>query len=233
MTSIHTDAISYYSTAAQSFHDSYRTDPNRLERLRVWKNYLDRYARGATFAYDIGCGSGILACELAERGIETIGIDGAPGMLAIGREAALRAGLRNLTFQQHSLPITNTREFRSADLIISSSALEYLDSIHDALVSVRDLLKPGGIVVFSVSNRDSWSRLAVRFVNKLTGRPRYLGLLKHFMTVEKISQELASAKLDYVEHAFFARADRINRLLGRFLPPRIASNMIIVVAQRI
>jgi hypothetical protein len=74
--------------------------------------------------------------------------------------------------------------------------------------------------------------LAVRFINKISGRPRYLGLLKHFMTVEQILLELESANLTYVEHAFFARADRINRLLGRILPPRMSSNMIIVVARR-
>lgn len=232
MASIQTDAVSFYSNVARSFHESYKSDSNRLERLRVWKNYLDKYAHGASYAYDLGCGSGILACELAKRGIETVGIDGASAMLAIARESAHNSGLRNITFQQHRLPITDTSGFHPADIVISSSALEYLESMHEALKFVRALMKPGGVVVFSVSNRESWSRTAVRLVNKLTGRPRYLGLLKHFMTVEEILQELKSVGLTYVEHSYFARADRANRVLGSFLPPRLSSNMIIVVARR-
>ncbi len=232
MRSAPTDAVSYYSNTAEIFHKSYRSDPNRLERRRVWKDFFDRYTRGVRFAYDIGCGSGILACELARRGIETIGIDGAPSMLAIARDEARREGLGNLNFQQHRLPISNLDGFRPADLVISSSAIEYLESIHDALTCLRDLLRPNGVVIFSVSNRQSWSRAAVRLVHRVTGYPAYLGLLKHFMTVEEIRAQLADAGLIYLEHSYFARADRINRLLRLVLPPRLSSNMIIVAARR-
>ena len=232
MTSIQTDAVSFYSDSAKVFHDSYKTDSNRLERLRVWKCYLDKYTVGAKFAYDIGCGSGILACDLASRGIETVGIDGAPAMLAIAKEAAHQAALRNITFQQHRLPIADTEGFAPADIVISSSAIEYLDSIHDTLIFLRTLMKPDGVVLFSVSNHDSWSRAAVRLVHKISGYPPYIGLLKHFMTVDEIKEDLEAAGLRYIEHVFFARADRINRMLGRVLPARASSNMILVVARR-
>jgi len=82
------DGISYYSQVAADFHASYNSDPNRLERMQVWGSFLDRYTAGVTFAYDIGCGSGVLACELAGRGIETVGIDGASGMLAIAERTS-------------------------------------------------------------------------------------------------------------------------------------------------
>ena len=36
----------------------------------------------------------------------------------------------------------------------------------------------------------------------------------------------------YLDHAYFARADRVNRLLARVLPVHRASNMIIVAARR-
>ena len=232
MTATLTDAVSFYSGEAENFHESYKYDPNRLERLRVWGRFLDKYAGAAKHAYDIGCGSGILACDLARRGIETVGLDGAPAMLAIARDMARNAGFDNLTFQQHRLPVADTDGFNPADLVISSSAIEYLDSIHDALVFLRKLLRSDGVVIFSVSNRDSWSRAAVRLVHQISGRPAYIGLLKHFMTVQQIMQELEAADLTYLEHSFFANADRINQLLGRVLPPRMSSNMIIVAARR-
>jgi len=226
------DAVGYYSQAAQEFHASYEHDPNRIERMRVWTGFLDRYAAGVTFAYDIGCGSGILACELARRGIETRGIDGAAGMLAIAQRSARAAALDNVSFERHLLPVRDTSAWRRAGLVVSSSAIEYLDSMADALVFLRNLLQDGGVTIFSVSNRDSLSRRMVRTVHALTGRPRYLRFLRHFMTAEELKAAVRTAGFTFLEHAYFGQADRINRVLSRVVAPRFASNMIIVAARR-
>jgi 2-polyprenyl-3-methyl-5-hydroxy-6-metoxy-1,4-benzoquinol methylase len=225
------NGVGFYSEVALDFHASYSRDANRRERMRVWNQFLDRYATGAAFAYDVGCGSGVLACAMAERGIESIGIDGASGMLTIARRTARERGLANLSFQQHHLPISDTSAFRAADLVTSSSAIEYLDSIPEALRFLHNLVKESGVVVFSISNHDSLSRKLVRMIHRLTGRPRYLKFLRHFMTVDEIKRNLAGAELEYLEHAYFGSADRLNRFLSHFLSPRMASNMIIVVAR--
>ena len=226
------DAVKYYSEIAADFHASYQKDANRLERVRVWEDFLNRYVAGAAFAYDIGCGSGVFACEMARRGIETVGIDGAAAMLAIAEKTARDSGLSNLRFQQQRLPIANTTGFRQADIIISSSAIEYFDSIPESLCFLHSLLKETGVVILSVSNRDSISRKIVRWAHRLTGRPRYLGYLRHFMDVKDIKAALNAVGLTYLEHAYFGSADRLNRFLGHFLPPRLSSNMIIIVARR-
>ena len=67
MSTAPTDAVAYYSGAASRFHASYAADANRQERLAVWDRFIGRYVQGARFAYDLGCGSGILACTLAGR----------------------------------------------------------------------------------------------------------------------------------------------------------------------
>jgi 2-polyprenyl-3-methyl-5-hydroxy-6-metoxy-1,4-benzoquinol methylase len=227
-----TDAVAYYSKVARAFHNSYSDDANRLERLQIWGRFFDRFAENARFGYDLGCGSGILACELTRRGLEIVGIDGAPNMLAIAEETARKQRLNGLSFQKHILPIANPETFRRADIIISSSALEYLPSMPKALQSIHAMLRPGGSLLFSVSNQDSLSRRAVRFVHSLTGRPAYVGLLKQFMTAEEIKRDLRDAGFTYLYHEYFAKADRINRLLRRFAPERFSSNMIIVAARR-
>ncbi len=232
-----TDAVSYYSDVAERFHASYREDANRLERVRVWNGFFDRYLTGPWDgrgrAYDLGCGSGILACELGRRGLDVIGVDGAPNMLAIADRSAREQNLHSVSFQQHRLPIADITGLPVADIVISSSALEYLDSMPEALRFVHGLLKPGGTLIFSVSNYDSLSRRAVRVVHGLTGKPAYFGLLKQFMTVAAIKTDLEQTGFTYLEHAYFARADRINRSLGLVLGERFASNMIIVAARRV
>ena len=225
-----TDAVAFYSAAAGAFHASYAGDANRLERVQVWRQFFDRHLGGVRFAYDLGCGSGILACDLARRGIETVGVDGAAGMLAIARQAA--AGLRGVSFVERRLPLADPAAWRPADAVISSSALEYLPSLPAALACIHALLRPGGVLVFSVSNQQSLSRRLVRAVHWATGRPAYLGLLKQFSTPERLGGDLRRAGFAVLDHAYFARADRINRALGRVLPARLASNMVIIAARR-
>jgi SAM-dependent methyltransferase len=232
MSTTRMDAVAYYSGAAARFHASYSADANRQERLQVWRRFIDRFLSRATFAYDLGCGSGILACELARRGIETVGVDGAPGMLAIARRSAMDEGLGRAQFVEATLPIALPERWKTADAVISSSALEYLPSLPEALLSIRGLLRPGGMLVFSISNRDSLSRAIVRLVHRLTGYPVYFGLLRQFSTPERLKADLDASGFSYLEHAHFARADRITRLLAWLLPERRASNMIIVAARR-
>ncbi len=232
MAKVPTDAVAFYSHVAESFHESYRADANRLERVRVWREYFDRYMGDARFGYDLGCGSGILACELAARGIEIVGIDGAENMLAIAETSAREKQLSNVTFKKQRLPIADTSQFREADAIISSSALEYLDSMPEALSFVHKMLRPGGTLIFSVSNYDSLSRKGVRAVHSITGLPRYFGLVKQFMTVEALQADLSGAGFSYLQHTYFGKADRINRTLGIVASDRYASNMIVVAARR-
>ena len=99
-----------------------------------------------------------------------------PGDMVEGR------ALSNVSFQQHRLPLTDTSAMRRAELVVSSSAIEYLDSIPEALGFLRDLLEDAGVAIFSISNRDSISRAAVRTIHHFTGRPHYLRFLRHFMT---------------------------------------------------
>src|SRR5258708_3541387 len=66
------DAVEFHSEIASDFHASYRSDANRRERVRIWNAWLDRYAKDATVAYDVGCGSGVLASEIARRRIGTV-----------------------------------------------------------------------------------------------------------------------------------------------------------------
>jgi 2-polyprenyl-6-hydroxyphenyl methylase/3-demethylubiquinone-9 3-methyltransferase len=232
MAEVITDAPAYYSKVASSFHASYKADANRLERVRVWNGFFNRFITNASFGYDLGCGSGILTCDLARRGVEMIGIDGAPNMLAIAKTSAIEQNLGNVSFQQHRLPIGNTASFRVADVIISSSALEYLDSMPEALRFVHRMLRADGTLIFSVSNYDSISRKAVRVIHGLTGKPAYFGLLKQFLTVDRIRADLRETGFTYLDHAYFGKADRLNRVLGLALPERFASNMIIVAARR-
>jgi SAM-dependent methyltransferase len=227
-----TDAVAFHSEISSDFHATYKTDPNRKERIAVWRNLIARYVTPGKLAYDLGCGSGMVTCEIAPFAERIIAIDGAAGMLDIARKTLAERDFRNVDFMQIRLPPPRGHGLQAGEIVISSSVIEYLDSVEDALAFVRDILKPGGILIFSVSNRICLKRRAVRIVHRFTGRPRYFGLLRHFLSVEEVEAKLRAAGLELLDSEYFDGKDRINSLVGLFLPKKYAANLIVAVARR-
>ncbi len=102
---------------------------------------------------ELGVGSGRIAVPIAEGGVRVIGVDSSPGMLAVCRRRAEAAGvselvdlregdLRRPPVHEH-VPLV-TAPFRSL-LHLESDAARL-----DALAAARDLLVPGGRLVFDV-----------------------------------------------------------------------------------
>jgi SAM-dependent methyltransferase len=224
------DAADYFSRDAAAFHASYEASPNRLERLRVWADFLDRYSIRARTAYDVGCGTGILACQLGRRGITTCGLDASAGMLEIARQLARSESVDNVRFDEARFPLLSSRE--PVDLVVSSSLLEYLVSTSSALRSFAGLLVDDGVLVCSVSNADSVVRKLVRLAYRLIGRPSYMGLIRSPLTAADLRQQLEAAGFVVLELAYLEGADRLNRLLRPLLGERRSSNMLIVAARR-
>ena len=232
MVQLKRDAIVFHSGIAKEFHASYNTDVRRRERIEVWRRYLDKYANRPALAYDIGCGSGALTFELASRVGKVVAIDGSGEMLAIADETARSLGVNNVFFRKERLPIENTAGLQTAPLVISSSVIEYLDSVDAALEFIRKLLSPDGILIFSIGNKDFISRKIVRVVYRLCGYPKYVGFVRHVLDEAGIHAVLKRANMEYLEHIYFGNRDRLNRVLAFFSRNRRVFSMILIIARR-
>jgi SAM-dependent methyltransferase len=100
-------------------------------------------------ALDVACGAGRNAIFLAERGLETVGMDVSPVGLELARGAAARRGVAlelvaaDLASPERELP-------RNAFDVVA--CIHYLErSIFTAL---EDALRPGGLLVFETFTRD-------------------------------------------------------------------------------
>lgn len=94
---------------------------------------------------DVGCGSGAITKGIAERVGETgkvIGLDINAELIAIGKQKF--EAITNLSFVNQSLFEFNPEQ--KFDLIVSARTLQWLSNPMDALVTMKAMLKPGGIL---------------------------------------------------------------------------------------
>ncbi|MEE1782569.1 class I SAM-dependent methyltransferase [Streptomyces sp. SP17BM10] len=90
-------------------------------------------------ALDVGCGDGLLAVKLAGRVSKVVGVDKSPEMIAAARA---RADLEFLAgdFLDIELP------HAEYDFICSVTTIHHMD-FEAALTRMRELLRPGGVLV--------------------------------------------------------------------------------------
>lgn len=105
--------------------------------------------RAGEVAVDVGAGTGLLALELAARGLEVWAIDISPSMCEYLRTKAASAGVGGMhvsVASAVSLPLVDG----IADLVVSNYCFHHLDDggKRRALDEARRVLKPGGRIVF-------------------------------------------------------------------------------------
>lgn len=137
---------------------------------RAFDTLVARHGLRFRDALDLGCGTGLFACHLAEHyKASVLGIDNAPAMLAVARGAcrSCRVGFMQQDLRALALPWR-------FDLVTAN--FDTLNHLHDpaelrrVLRTVAELLRPGGHLVFDILTpaaasclgplRSRWLRLA-------------------------------------------------------------------------
>ncbi len=100
---------------------------------------------------DVGCGTGLLAEHLAERGVRVVALDLRPeGLRRLHASGAPVWPVQSLAT---ALPVSSD----TADVVISLDVLEHVDDL-EAIAEVARVLKPGGTFVMTVPAMPSlWS----------------------------------------------------------------------------
>lgn len=138
-----------YNTIAPEFSGS---------RTGVWNDmkYMMRYAEDGDTVLDLGCGNGRLYQLLRKKQVGYIGVDQADQLIAYAKKQY--PGQRFLVAEMQK---TNLQD-NVADVIFNVAAFHHLPSERtriDALLEMKRLTKPGGLIVLLNWNLYSnWAR---------------------------------------------------------------------------
>jgi len=128
------------------FKPLHRINPIRLD-------YIGRRTtlKGAR-ALDVGCGGGLLAESLADRGAATTAIDRSAKALAVARIHAKKTGakVRYETSDAQSWAVDHADAY---DVITCMEVLEHVPDVPDTVAACATMLKPGGCFFFATLNR--------------------------------------------------------------------------------
>ncbi len=140
-------------------------DPNsefkplhEINPLRL--GYIEQHAGGLPDrkVLDVGCGGGILAESMAEKGAHVTGIEMGDANLEVARLHLLESG-RDVDYRQ--IPVEKLAQEMPGefDVVTCMEMLEHVPDPSSIVTACATLVKPGGKVFFSTINRNPKSYL--------------------------------------------------------------------------
>lgn len=164
---------------------------HEINPLRV--DYIDRQIPGleGKRVVDIGCGGGILAEAMAQRGARVTGIDMAELSLKVARMHLHESGLE-VDYQLITAEDFAAQNGAQFDVVTCLEMLEHVPDPGAVIDAAASLLKPGGRLFLSTLNRNPKS-----FVFAILGAEYLLGLLprgthqyRRFIKPSEIARQL-------------------------------------------
>ncbi len=103
---------------------------------------------------DVGCGGGILAESMAQRGAQVLGIDLAVKPLKVAQLHALESGVHNVDYREVAVEALAAEQPARFDVVTCMEMLEHVPAPESVVAACTALVKPGGWVFFSTLNRN-------------------------------------------------------------------------------
>ena len=117
-------------------------------------NWIDNLAPVAEKkVLDVGCGGGILAESLAQRGAQVTGIDMGDAPLGVARLHQLESGL-SIDYQKSTAEDFAQKHENAFDVVTCLEMLEHVPDPSSVVSACAKMVKPGGHVFFSTINRN-------------------------------------------------------------------------------
>lgn len=136
-------------------YDGPRGNNALIQRMRqtLWDTVIGELGTGSRLL-DIGCGTGIDAAEFARRGYEVTATDWSPSMVARTSDRAVDPSLGGRLLARHlGVQELDRLEGRFDGIYSNFGPLNCAPDLADLAAQCARLLRPGGVMVFSVMGR--------------------------------------------------------------------------------
>ncbi|MDX3639677.1 class I SAM-dependent methyltransferase [Streptomyces sp. MB09-02B] len=186
--------------ADEIFHDRRLAelyDPLDPDRADLDAYLLVTEEFGARKVLDIGCGTGVFALLLAERGVEVVGVDPAGASLDVARAKPGADRVRWIHGDARDLPPLQV------DLVTMTAnvaqAVVDPELWRRTLIAAREALRPGGRLVFETRDParrawEAWNREASYGVTDVPG----FGRVESWVELTEVTGPLVSFRWHYV-----------------------------------
>lgn len=166
------EVLRLFEAKARTWAAKYDPDGPLASRLASLSAAVRRYADAGDRVLDLGCGTGELARALAAAGFLVTGCDISPQMLLhAARDSAWRGPGRawwvRLEPGWRSLPFAPG----TFDVVVAASVLEYAAEPAAVLRECARVLRPGGIVLYTVPDPRHPVRWGEWAAQRLTSQP--------------------------------------------------------------
>ncbi|HEY5603295.1 MAG TPA: bifunctional 2-polyprenyl-6-hydroxyphenol methylase/3-demethylubiquinol 3-O-methyltransferase UbiG [Gammaproteobacteria bacterium] len=122
-------------------------------------NYIDQHAKlSGKKVIDVGCGGGILAESMTQRGATVMGIDMGQAPLSVAKLHGAESGI-TVEYQQISAESLAEQRAEQFDIVTCMEMLEHVPDPAATIAACAKLAKPGGQIFFSTINRNPKSFL--------------------------------------------------------------------------
>lgn len=122
-------------------------------------NFIDeRTQLAGKKVIDVGCGGGILAESMAQRGAAVTGIDMGEAPLSVAKLHSLESGVE-VDYQQINAETLAEQQAEQFDVVTCMEMLEHVPDPSKTIAACAKLARPGGQIFFSTINRNPKSFL--------------------------------------------------------------------------
>jgi 2-polyprenyl-3-methyl-5-hydroxy-6-metoxy-1,4-benzoquinol methylase len=226
--------LSLFSGLSGEFDARYSQDANFIERAVRWKALIDLYVGPGTRVYDLGCGPGHFSFYAAGKGAIVTALDGAAGMIQQG-ELKLSAHPErehlHIRFLKEALPLKSPERFAQGDVVLCSSVFEYIADRESMVQTFRKLLKPGGILILSVPNRQSVYRVAEKAAFRLTGKPAYLAHVHQQLSRQELETFFSGHGFRMLSSGYFASRYPLSPLIRMLMGEQRTGNLLLAALE--